>query len=42
MEPSGTLAYAPGLELRYPTMITLWGHGGWLKRERERERERER
>ena len=31
-EPSGTLAYAQGLELHHPNMSTHWGHGGRLYR----------
>ena len=38
-EPSGPLAYDPGLELHHPTMSKFWGHGGRLEREIERERE---
>ena len=34
-EPSGPLAYAPGLELRHPTMSTFLMHGGRSDIERE-------
>ena len=34
MEPSNTLAYAPGLEHHHLTMNMLGGHGCRLERER--------
>ena len=37
METNALLAYDPGIELHYPIISTLGGHGGQLDREIERE-----
>ena len=37
-DSSATIAYAPGSEHHYPTMSTIWVHGGRLEIYIEREK----